>query len=54
MASSSVNWYKRNLFFAELYIPIKRNGCNLLTHNKCLGLTNSEIKYLNLKNRNLK
>lgn len=41
-------------YFAELDTPIKCDGCNLLTHNKCSGLTSSKIKYLALKNRNLK
>lgn len=40
--------------FAELYIPIKYDVWNLLTHNKYLGLISSEIKCLNLKNQNLK
>lgn len=27
--------------FAELDIPIKCDGCNLLVHDKCLGLTDN-------------
>lgn len=29
-------------------------SCNALVHNKCSGLTGSELKYLTLKNLNLK
>lgn len=54
MASKSVNCYICNLGFAELDVPIKCDGCNFLTHNKCSGLNNSEIKCLGFKNRNLK
>lgn len=55
MASKSVDFYKKYLLtFSELDIPIKCDGCNLLTQNRCSSLTNSEINCLTLKNRNLK
>ncbi|CAI6353570.1 unnamed protein product [Macrosiphum euphorbiae] len=40
--------------FAELDLPIKCDGCATLVHNKCSGLTTSEIKCVSLKNRTLK
>lgn len=54
MASNNGNCFICNLGFAELDVPIKCDGCNFLTHNKCSGLNNSEIKCLGFKNRNLK
>lgn len=54
MASNSVNCFICKLTFAELDIPIKCDGCEFITHNKCSGLNISEIKCLALKNRNLK
>lgn len=54
MASNSVKRYICNLGFAELDFPIKCEGCTFLTHDKCSGLNNSEIKCLGFKNRNLK
>lgn len=40
--------------FADLDIPINCDGCSLIFHAKCSGLSASEIKCLSLKNRNLK
>lgn len=44
------------LCFLNLIIKLNAMvvGCNALVHNKCSGLTGSELKYLTLKNRNLK
>lgn len=52
--SNSEICYKCDLGFADLDYPIKCDGCKLPTHNKCSGLTASEIKCLTLKNRSLK
>lgn len=40
--------------FADLDLPINCDGCSLIFHAKCSGLSASEIKCLSLKNRNLK
>lgn len=52
--SNTNNCYKCDSMFAELDTPIKCDGCITLVHNKCSGLTASELKCLTLKNRNLK
>lgn len=46
--------YICNLKFAELDVPIKYDGCTLLSHPKCSGLSTSELKCLGMKNRLLK
>lgn len=43
-----------NSLFADLDVPIKCDGCALLFHPKCSGLSASELKCLGLKNRLLK
>ncbi|KAL4118938.1 hypothetical protein QTP88_011816 [Uroleucon formosanum] len=40
--------------FAKLDVPIKCDGCASLVHEKCSGLTTSEIKCVSLKKRILK
>jgi len=45
---------KCDTMFAELDPQVKCDGCNVVVHNKCSGLTASELKCLSLKNRNLK
>lgn len=52
--SSDINCAVCNTRFAELDIPIKCDGCAVVAHNKCTGLTTSEIKCIALKNRTLK
>lgn len=48
------NCYKCNLLFVKLDVPIKCDGCEMSAHNKCLGLTESELISLASKNRSLK
>lgn len=52
--SNSNNCSKCDIMFAELDALVKCDGCNAVVHNKCSGLTSSELKCLALKNRNLK
>lgn len=52
--SISNNCSKCDTMFAELDPQVKFDGCNAVVHNKCSGLTASELKCLTLKNRNLK
>ncbi|KAL4088675.1 hypothetical protein QTP88_023759 [Uroleucon formosanum] len=40
--------------FAVLDAPVKCDGCNLVFHNKCTGLSASETECLSSKTRNLK
>ncbi|XP_050438243.1 uncharacterized protein LOC126844251 [Adelges cooleyi] len=54
MSSFYVNCYKCNIVVDEPDIPIKCDGCNLLVHSMCSGLTASEIKCFSLNNRRLK
>lgn len=46
--------YSCNNQFAELDIPLKCDSCSLLVHNKCSGLSATELKCFGLKNRLLK
>lgn len=51
------NWncYVGNLWFADLHVPTKCDGCALVAYPKCLGFSSTEIKYnLGLKNRLVK
>jgi len=46
--------YVCNSKFASLDIPVKCDGCSLLSHSKCSKLTATELKCISLKNRCLK
>lgn len=43
-----------DLGFGELDVSIKCDGCQFPVHNKCSGLSSTEIKCLSAKTRNLK
>jgi hypothetical protein len=42
--TTDINCGVCNTQFADLDIPIKCDGCAIFAHNKCSGLTTSEIK----------
>lgn len=52
--SNEISCYKCNSRFAELDVPIKCDGCSSMAHQKCSGLSTTELKCLGLKNRLLK
>lgn len=46
--------YKRNLLFTELDVPIKRDGCHLIVHNKRSGLAAYKVVIVSTENRSSK